>query len=85
MAKADEHLEAITDRIREAAAMEEDARKWREYQEAKRTTDIIAANELVARCKALRDTVAAQLEVATELLTAAETRRDALENTKEII
>ena len=89
LSRVNESLDAIVTRLRETAAVEDDAKKWREYQaeqevirkaEEKRQAEIAKADAKVERCQTIRDRIAAQLAEAERNLMAAQMEREALDD-----
>ena len=89
LSRVNESLDAIVTRLRETSAVEDDARKWREYQaeqeairkaEEKRQAEIAKADAKVERCQTIRDRIAAQLAEAERNLMTAQIEREALDD-----
>jgi len=89
LSRVNESLDAIVTRLRETAAIEEDAKKWQAYQaeqekiriaKEKHDAAVAKADAKVERCKAIRDRIAAQLAEAEKNLMAAEIEREALDD-----
>ena len=89
LSRVSESLDAILARLRETAAIEEDAKKWKAYeaeQEAKRIAEqkrqeaIAKAKEKVARAQGIHDTLAAKYREALNTLAQAQRELEALED-----
>lgn len=89
VSRVTESLDTILTRLRETAAIEEDAKKWKAYeaeQEAKRIAEqkrqdaIAKAKERVARAQGIHDTLAAKYREALNILAQAQRELEALEN-----
>ena len=83
VSRVTESLDTILTRLRETAAIEEDAKKWKAYEaeqeskriaEQKRQEAIAKAKEKVARAQGIHDTLAAKYREA--LNTSAQAQRD---------
>lgn len=88
VSRVTESLDTILTRLRETAAIEEDAKKWKAYeaeQEAKRIAEqkrqdaIAKAKERVARAQGIHDTLAAKYREALSILAQAQRELEALE------
>lgn len=88
VSRVTESLDTILTRLRETAAIEEDAKKWKAYeaeQEAKRIAEqkrqdaINKAKERVARAQGICDTLAAKYREALNILAQAQMELEALE------
>ena len=91
LSNATENLNAIVTRLRETATVEEDARKWREYQEAQeavrkaeeqRAAEIAKAENKVRDRQEIRNRIAAQLVKADAYLLEAQEELEELLNNK---
>lgn len=89
LSRVSESLDTILARLRETAAIEEDAKKWKVYeaeQEAKRVAEqkrqeaIAKAKEKVARAQGIHDTLAAKYREALNTLAQAQRELEALED-----
>ena len=89
LSRVNESLDTILARLRETAAIEEDAKKWKVYeaeQEAKRVAEqkrqeaIAKAKEKVARAQGIHDTLAAKYREALNTLAQAQRELEALED-----
>lgn len=89
LSRVSESLDTILARLRETAAIEEDAKKWKAYeaeQEAKRIAEqkrqeaIAKAKEKVARAQGIHDTLAAKYREALNTLAQAQRELEALED-----
>lgn len=89
LSRVSESLDTILTRLRETAAIEEDAKKWKAYeaeQEAKRIAEqkrqeaIAKAKEKVARAQGIHDTLAAKYREALNTLAQAQRELEALED-----
>lgn len=90
LSKATESLNAIVTRLRETAAVEADAKKWREYQaeqealrkaEEKRAEELAKAENKVKNRQEIRNRIAAQLvEADARLMEAQEELEELLDN-----
>lgn len=89
LSRVSESLDTILARLRETAAIEEDAKKWKAYeaeQEAKRIAEqkrqeaIAKAKGKVARAKGIHDTLAAKYREALNTLAQAQRELEALED-----
>lgn len=89
LSRVNESLDTILARLRETAAIEEDAKKWKAYeaeQEAKRIAEqkrqeaIAKAKEKVARAQGIHDTLAAKYREALNTLAQAQRELEALED-----
>ena len=89
LSRVSESLDTILARLRETAAIEEDAKRWRAYeaeQEAKRIAEqkrqeaIAKAKEKVARAQGIHDTLAAKYREALNTLAQAQRELEALED-----
>lgn len=89
LSRVSESLDTILARLRETAAIEEDAKKWKVYeaeQEAKRIAEqkrqeaITKAKEKVARAQGIHDTLAAKYREALNTLAQAQRELEALED-----
>ena len=89
LSRVSESLVTILARLRETAAIEEDAKKWKAYeaeQEAKRIAEqkrqeaIAKAKEKVARAQGIHDTLAAKYREALNTLAQAQRELEALED-----
>ena len=89
LSRVSESLDTILARLRETAAIEEDAKKWKVYeaeQEAKRIAEqkrqeaIAKAKEKVARAQGIHDTLAAKYREALNTLAQAQRELEALED-----
>ena len=89
LSRVNESLDAIVTRLRETAAVEDDAKKWQAYQaeqeairkaEEKRQAEIAKADAKVERCQTIRDRIAAQLAEAENNLMTAEKELEAIED-----
>ena len=89
LSRVNESLGTILARLRETAAIEEDAKKWKVYeaeQEAKRVAEqkrqeaIAKAKEKVARAQGIHDTLAAKYREALNTLAQAQRELEALED-----
>lgn len=88
VSRVSESLDTILTRLRETAAIEEDAKKWKAYeaeQEAKRIAEqkrqdaINKAKEKVTRAQGIHDTLAAKYREALNTLAQAQRELEALE------
>ena len=88
LSRVSESLDTILARLRETAAIEEDAKRWKAYeaeQEAKRIAEqkrqeaIAKAKEKVARAQGIHDTLAAKYREALNTLAQAQRELEALE------
>ena len=89
LSRVSESLDTILARLRETAAIEEDAKRWKAYeaeQEAKRIAEqkrqeaIAKAKEKVARAQGIHDTLAAKYREALNTLAQAQRELEALED-----
>ena len=89
LSRVSESLDTILTRLRETAAIEEDAKKWKAYeaeQEAKRIAEqkrqeaIAKAKEKVARAQGIHDTLAAKYREALNTLAQAQRELEVLED-----
>ena len=89
LSRVNESLDTILARLRETAAIEEDAKKWKAYEaeqdakriaEQKRQEAIAKAKEKVARAQGIHDTLAAKYREALNTLVQAQRELEALEN-----
>ena len=89
LSRVTENLDSIVTRLRETAAVEEDAKRWQAYQaeqeekrkaEEKRQAEIAKADAKVERCQTIRDRIAAQLAEAERNLMTAQMEREALDD-----
>ena len=89
VSRVTESLDTILTRLRETAAIEEDAKKWKAYeaeQEAKRIAEqkrqnaINKAKERVARAQGIHDTLVAKYREALNTLAQAQRELEALED-----
>ena len=89
LSRVSESLDTILARLRETAAIEEDAKKWKAYEaeqearriaEQKRQEAIAKAKEKVARAQGIHDTLAAKYREALNTLAQAQRELEALED-----